>query len=1512
GGIELNPGKKRKLGDASSKSSTPRAKSPPWKKFVAEGPTTIFEGGKRKSSRVNVVTSPVQSQPESEQKRVMRPQTGKSTYTLPSVSNSPKPKDKDASFGLASTPVVKRGPGRPRKSSYLQSQMPPPPAPGSSPPNPDTNKRAPPAGRRRRDTWVYTLEPPKKGSLETVEILQSRRRPKPEVITSDTPEPTAQVDQEVSPSQPKLKLKLRRLPPRPPRLQHPGQIPKPRKFESFEHWYNVQDPFEGEEEKRTTDSDTRRRARIVMRILDAAEPGGPLSENKCSRFQPEPVKEPPPQYGTWEFVVAHAINFQSLLQKEKTKHRQWAKRYAQDVVAELSKRRGGHEPTLEELVTARKKQLMHDLKAMWKLAQGDTDKLRKARWEEEQHELGKQALDEMLDQSKELLNRRQVSSEPESDEEDDQEDRGSANGKDDGEITDADSDAELSKEQLEEKYKHVISMSATQSEFDHNDDSDDGDSVDESGAEDEQSDDDDGSNSGDKDKHEDDGDFADDMDVDTSQLLADPNGDNDNDAMDIAPADTKSWKSIDLTSDTPYQSRDADNTTAPPQKRAPMDTSKGDADLTPEELRAKYRNIMAMSMEDVFAEAGLSDQEDASGSDDDSGSSTEESSDEENESDVEDEGDQENEAEPTPLLGFYMSKTELQSAEDTPEATTPSHTPQSMDEHDIHTPSLLRGKLRPYQHDGLDWLAEKWRNGTNGILADEMGLGKTIQTIALLAHCAERGEWGPHLIVVPTSVMLNWEMEFKKFCPGFKILTYYGTQEERKNKRRGWYNSHLHQVGNVVITSYQLILQDELAFKKRDWYYLVLDEAHNIKNFQSQRWQALLKFKTQRRLLLTGTPLQNSIQELWALLYFLMPAGDDGQGGFANLGNFTQALKQPTNQILEQGREVLDADAQSKVTQLHTVLRPYLLRRMKAEVEKQMPGKSEEVIFCSLSKRQRQLYDGFMGRSDTKQTLSSGNYMSIMNCLMSLRKVCNHPDLFETRSIVTSFTMRKPVAAEYEIKDLLFRRKLLKDREDETVNLEFLNLRFTSYEPQTKYDVFRAQQLRTHHVFDDLIALQTKRLKHSPVLDGSIDSGLSHVAANAEQDCLDKLRSNLTLSHQRSAMVRTYRGLEFMSLPLYGSDTVKFLYLDLPNRLAPPKPKKRKMTSDWYLNTSSAIHDLLPTLEQRAQAMEPYVQKFGCITPSVVADGLAELSLSPEGVTAVRTSFPPDRDPFHKARIRLSIAFPDKRLLQFDCGKLQKLALLLRELTSQGHRALIFTQMTKVLDILEEFLNVHGYKYFRLDGSTPIEKRQVYTSQFNQDTRIPVFILSSRSGGLGLNLTGADTVIFYDLDWNPAMDKQCQDRAHRIGQTRDVRIYRMVSEYTIEMNILRKSNQKRLLDDVIIQQGDFTTDHLKDFKDVKVKEDLQKAEQLGELDIDASAAMDRVLGNLTGVGKALEQVEDVEDVRALENARKEEVEEVREDLADFDETKTKEMLETKGNSKLQPDEEKRHVDEYMV
>lgn len=806
-----------------------------------------------------------------------------------------------------------------------------------------------------------------------------------------------------------------------------------------------------------------------------------------------------------------------------------------------------------------------------------------------------------------------------------------------------------------------------------------------------------------------------------------------------------------------------------------------------------------------------------------------------------------------------------------------SHSPQASPQpssHKFEVPFLLRGTLREYQRDGLDWLAGLYANNTNGILADEMGLGKTIQTIALLAHLACYHEvWGPHLVIVPTSVMLNWEMEFKKWCPGFKILAYYGSQEERKRKRQGWNND---DVWNVCITSYQLVLQDQQVFKRRRWHYMILDEAHNIKNFKSQRWQTLLGFNTQARLLLTGTPLQNNLTELWSLLFFLMPA-ENGVGGFADLQEFQDWFHKPESQILESGREQMDDEARAIISKLHKVLRPYLLRRLKADVEKQMPGKYEHVEFCRLSKRQRELYDGFLSRNDTKETLSSGNYLSIINCLMQLRKVCNHPDLFVDRPIMTSFRMSKSVAADYETAELSVRRSLAEHPMSQ-VDLGFLNLIPTKYEHFSVAKADRIAQLSSHRVLMEIREAQKARAQYAYTnLDpATVESNVAYLESAARWGRFEELQHCVYLN----ALRRQQR-------PIYGKNLVDFLTIGADKRPYRPRPRVPRKMMAWFEEESNLVRAMIPTIDQRAESFKLLVEKFSCVTPAVITRDLDQFVLGRKGIEAFTETdlklsapvrwapFLPKEapiDPWHEARMRLSIQFPDRRLLQYDCGKLQVLDKLLRKLAAGGHRALIFTQMTKVLDILEQFLNIHGHKYLRLDGATKVEQRQILTDRFNHDPRILCFILSTRSGGLGINLTGADTVIFYDQDWNPAMDKQCQDRCHRIGQTRDVHIYRLVSEHTIEANILRKASQKQMLDDVVIQEGEFTTDY---FNKLSVKDVLEDKLDFTSEGVDAAdAALDRVLGGPESghdrrVGRVLEQAEDREDVAAARVAEKE-------------------------------------------
>ncbi|WFC98691.1 DNA helicase [Malassezia yamatoensis] len=773
----------------------------------------------------------------------------------------------------------------------------------------------------------------------------------------------------------------------------------------------------------------------------------------------------------------------------------------------------------------------------------------------------------------------------------------------------------------------------------------------------------------------------------------------------------------------------------------------------------------------------------------------------------------------------------------------------------IRPPFLLRGTLRPYQQKGLEWLVSLYNNNVNGILADEMGLGKTIQTIALLAYLAcERGIWGPHLVVAPTSVMLNWEMEFKKFLPGFKILSYYGTQKQRKAKRVGWNTENCF---NVCITSYQLVLADQHIFRRKPWMYLVLDEAHNIKNFRSQRWQTLLGFNSQRRLLLTGTPLQNNLMDLWSLMYFLMPQGiaevAAASGAFSNLKDFQEWFSNPLGRAAENS-DGMDEETRATVAKLHTVLRPYVLRRLKSDVEREMPKKYEHVLPCRLSKRQRFLYNDFMSRARTRESLASGNYMSIINCLMQLRKVCNHPDLFEPRPTVTPFVQSRSVAAEYQIKDLLVRKRLLQQSDDQ-VNLDVLNLHFTHREPL-------------------LTPLATRRYRNLQASDA-----LRHLPPPCPVPVLSEtsvqdLRYALSISRSNDAYAHAQHlaylnRLRCDAQPILGRNMLQNLRELGRPKLVPSDICKEDTSSYW--TRCEPLCSAVQSYMERSDAMTQLLTRFAFATPPAVASGVAQAALPGVDPMSLVPWRSPEKDPLHRAAVQLNISFPDASLLQYDCGKLQQLDQLMRRLIPNGHRILIFTQMTKVLDILEKFFNYQGYRYLRLDGATKVEQRQVLTERFNRDPRISAFILSTRSGGLGINLVGADTVLFYDLDWNAAIESQCMDRAHRIGQTRDVHIYRFVSQHTIEENMLRKANQKRRLDSLVIQQGEFTTDHLlrNDWRDM-----LDEGTSLGGVQVGDDPSVSH---STREVDHALTAAEDAEDAAAAHAAQQE----MQLDQADF-------------------------------
>ncbi|KAM7452234.1 ATP-dependent helicase smarcad1 [Porites harrisoni] len=303
-------------------------------------------------------------------------------------------------------------------------------------------------------------------------------------------------------------------------------------------------------------------------------------------------------------------------------------------------------------------------------------------------------------------------------------------------------------------------------------------------------------------------------------------------------------------------------------------------------------------------------------------------------------------------------------------------------------------QLKPYQLTSLNWLVLMHEQGVNAILADEMGLGKTVQAIAFIAHLCETGEKGPHLIVVPASTLDNWCREIKTWCPSMDFSMYYGSQEERRLLR---IEAEFRQLKpQIVITTYSVANgndEDRRFLRKLNCNYLVLDEGHMLKNMQSQRYQGLMRMKAQRRLLLTGTPLQNNLLELMSLLSFVMPRmfGESFEGIKMLFSNYSKMSGEPGSNY-----------EKATVAQAKRIMKPFVLRRLKSDVLQQLPAKHDHVIKWELTERQRELYnDSFVNCS--KQFKQSGNSSQYNNILMTLRKAANHPLLL--RSLYTDETL---------------------------------------------------------------------------------------------------------------------------------------------------------------------------------------------------------------------------------------------------------------------------------------------------------------------------------------------------------------------------------------------------------------------------------------------------------------------------------------------------------------------------
>ncbi|KAL5342971.1 SNF2 family N-terminal domain-containing protein [Aspergillus crustosus] len=754
--------------------------------------------------------------------------------------------------------------------------------------------------------------------------------------------------------------------------------------------------------------------------------------------------------------------------------------------------------------------------------------------------------------------------------------------------------------------------------------------------------------------------------------------------------------------------------------------------------------------------------------------------------------------------------------------------PTSLGDIEISQPTMLTAKLKEYQLKGLNWLVNLYEQGINGILADEMGLGKTIQSISVMAYLAEvHNIWGPFLVIAPASTLHNWQQEITKFVPNIKVLPYWGSAKDRKILRKFWDRKHITYTResefHVLVTSYQLVVLDAQYFQKVKWQYMILDEAQAIKSSQSSRWKSLLGFSCRNRLLLTGTPIQNNMQELWALLHFIMPTLFDSHDEFSEW--FSKDIESHA-----QSNTKLNED---QLRRLHMILKPFMLRRVKKHVQQELGDKVEIDIFCDLTYRQRAYYTNLRNRVSIMDLIERAavgddtDSTTLMNLVMQFRKVCNHPDLFERAETKSPFSLAHfaetasfvreghSVDVAYSTRNLIeftvprilcksdgrvdtagpnnpragFRAKYLghmmnvfapeniKQSVDEDGAFSFLRFVDTS--------IGEASELPHLGVFERSIRRrgQTNRLSCLNVIyddeeDGSLNSTLPHTLLNiAQRNDRQAIHDIATEGYMRELMTVSQNVFEREGLNVI-EPSAKYAASAPPITLISSGQEAAQETSDTLFNVPvrHALFDV-PSRIMEEQIVEQQLDPTPYSLPPMLPEPLS-----------------------NKGRYT-DIEVPSMRRFVTDSGKLGKLDELLRELKAGGHRVLLYFQMTRMIDLMEEYLTYRNYKYCRLDGSTKLEDRRDTVADFQQRPDIFVFLLSTRAGGLGINLTAADTVIFYDSDWNPTIDSQAMDRAHRLGQTRQVTVYRLITRNTIEERIRKRALQKEEVQRVVISGG---------------------------------------------------------------------------------------------------------------
>ncbi|XP_068140495.1 SWI/SNF-related matrix-associated actin-dependent regulator of chromatin subfamily A containing DEAD/H box 1 homolog [Drosophila tropicalis] len=529
----------------------------------------------------------------------------------------------------------------------------------------------------------------------------------------------------------------------------------------------------------------------------------------------------------------------------------------------------------------------------------------------------------------------------------------------------------------------------------------------------------------------------------------------------------------------------------------------------------------------------------------------------------------------------------------------------------VEQPKILSSglQLADYQIIGLNWLTVMHKQEMNGILADEMGLGKTIQIIAFLAYLKENClSKAAHLVVVPSSTLDNWEAEIERWCPNLVVMKYHGSQDERRRMRAKFAKDGFTGF-DVLLTTYHIVgstPEERKMFRVCKLHYVIFDEAHMLKNMTTQRYANLITINAGKRILLTGTPLQNNLLELISLLCFVMPKF------------FAKSIEDIKTLFVKKGKSDGDQEevSQFQETQIQRakrIMKPFVLRRLKKDVLKNLPKKTSYVEKVPMSSQQKQYYHELIDYySNNKGVVCGSSDRAGIAIMMEMRRIANHP--------------------------LLMR----------------------------------------HYFTDEQLRGFSKRLANS---------------------------------------------------------------------------SSYKKTNEQYIFEELAV-------------MSDF-QVYQLCNKYQLYD----------------------------------VKIPDHLIV--DSGKFSYLDKILPKLREEGHRVLLFSQFTMMLDIVEEYLRIRKHGFCRLDGGTAVKERQDLITDFNVDDNIFVFLLSTKAGGVGINLTAADTCIIHDIDFNPYNDKQAEDRCHRMGQMRPVSIYRLISESTIEEGILMAAEEKLKLEkDITSTTGD--------------------------------------------------------------------------------------------------------------